>query len=247
MMKKNIIDLGILGLCVLLISCKTMKEGPFHISYDVTDVSPNIINDTTPAKVPEDYFDFCDCTEGVYDLAPIYTFKDLYRNPFSHKVPARYLLCSIVSLDSIYRDTFDSSRYVLHATVLSIGHYFSPYFLDYDIPYRTEPEELSGIRKAYDYTLEQIDSIVRKKTETRNVKMIVYHEEISVLKKGMRSKKNNLFLLRINGNKDVFWAIQFFCKGEYDISTLYSQLQFYKYLSKCYWELYIHTNSEETQ
>ena len=233
---KSIIVLGILGSCVLLISCKTMKDGPFHISYDVTDVSHSIINDTTPAKIPEDYFDFCDCTEGVYDLAPIYTFKDLYRNPFSHKVPARYLLCSIVSLDSMSRDTFDSSMYMLHATVLSYGFYFSPYFLDYDIPDRTEPEEFPGIRKAYDYMLEQIDSIVRKKSETRNVRMIVFPEEIPTLKKGMRSKTNNLFLLRISSDRDDLLVPQFFPKGKYDISTLYSQLQFYKYLAKCYWE-----------
>ena len=244
---KSIIVLGIIGSSVLFISCKTIKEGPFRISYDVADVAHNIIHDTTPAKIPNDYFDFCDCTEGVYDLSPIYTFKDLYRTPFSHKDPARYLLCSIVSLNSSDKYTIDSSMCVLHATVLSNGYYFSPYILDYWIPDRIEPEGFSGIHKAYSYTLEQIDSIVRKKTEIRNIRMIVYHEEISVLKRCMSSKKNNLFLLRVNDNEDDLCALQFFPKGDYDISTLYSQLQFYKYLANRYWELYNQTNKDNTQ
>lgn len=207
---KSIIVLGLFGSSVLFISCKTIKEVPFHISYDVADITHNIINDTTPAKIPDNYFDFCDCTEGVTDLAPIYTFKDLFRNPFSHKDPARYLLCSIVSLNSMSKYTIDSSLYVLHATVLSNGYYFSPYILDYWIPDRIEPGEFSGVHKAYSYTLEQIDSIVRKKTEIRDIRMIVYHEEISVLKRCMSSKKNNLFLLRVNYNEDDLCALQFF-------------------------------------
>ena len=77
--------------------------------------------------------------------------------------------------------------------------------------------------------------------------MIVYHEEISVLKRCMSSKKNNLFLLRVNDNEDDLCALQFFSKGDYDISTLYSQLQFYKYLANRYWGLYNQTNRDNTQ
>lgn len=212
-----------------LASCASMKMDFYHISYDVGSVVLNTISDTTPATIPDDYFVFCNCTQGVYDLAPRYQFRDLYRKDFSRTEPARYMLCSVVSIDSIRRFERDSMLNVLHITVASHGIYFSPYFLDYWLPDRLDTSE---VESAYSMILDKIVLEENQMSEIRNLGVLVLPREKDLLRNGMKNKNTNLFLLRLNGDEDCALALQFFSKGEYDVSVLYTRLQYYKYLAK---------------
>ena len=152
--------------------------------------------------------------------------------PFTNKRPAKYLLCSIVSLDSIKSFEVDSALRVLHMSVLTHGIYYSPYALVYDIPPLDdiEGEGFSTIVNAYDEIMEPEQTGKEMRKKFRNIDIWVFPQEIPVLKIGMSDSRTNLFLLNVSENLNK--AYQFFIKGEYDLSSLYSQEQYYKCIKR---------------
>lgn len=210
--------------------------GCTHNNYITPDKSGNLVIDTIPATIPSDYFDFCECT-GVFTLANIYSFEDVYRQPYSHKTPAIYILCSIVQIDSVGVWDKDTSLHVIHTKAELYETFFSPYYLNYWTPKEDvlESEYISGSKKTYNFLLDKIKDEEDRKTEEKKVKIIVIPREISIIKKAVNNVQTNLFLLRINGSEegDII-AYQFFTKEELDISSLYTPLQYYKYLLERY-------------
>lgn len=197
-----------------------------------TGKTGNLIFDTHSAVIPLDYYEYCECTD-ISTLANIYSFEDIYRAPFSYKTPAKYLLCSIIQLDSVSNWDKDSSFFIIHTKATIYGTFFSPYYLNYWKPNEDvlEYEYLSGSKTVYDALLMQLKIEENKKTETKNINVIITKKEISVVKKAMDDLQTNLFLLRINDfDKDNIVAYQFFVDGEFDISSLYTPVQYHKYL-----------------
>ena len=196
----------------------------------------NLIIDTVPASIPSDYFDFCGCM-GVSTLANIYSFEDIYRGNFSYKTPAKYLLSSIVQLDSVGTWGRDSALCVVYSKAIIYETFFSPYYLNYWTPKEDvlESEYISGSKTTYDYLLDKIKDEKEKKTEKKNIDVIIIPEELSTIKNAVNNIQSNLFLLRINDSEegDII-AYQFFTRKEFNISSLYTPLQYYKYLLERY-------------
>lgn len=203
-----------------------------RVNYIISDKDWDFIIDTTPATVPSDYFDFCECM-GVFTLANIYSFEDVYRKPFSYKTPAKYILCSIAQLDSIGVWDKDSSLWVIHTKATIYEEFFSPYYLNYWTPQEDvlESEYISGSKLTYHFLLEKIKNEEERKTEKSNVNVIIIPKEISIIKEAVNNEQINLFLLRVNDSEegDII-AYQFFTKWEFDVSSLYTPLQYYKFL-----------------
>ena len=231
MNKQNILLLFFIIVYVQSTHSQPSNVERFRIDYDIDSIELEQITDTSPAIIPDDYFEFCDCTIGYYHHAPLYKFDDLYRKPFSSKTPARYLLCSIVSLDSVSNNSRDSLLLVLHTTVAAYGYYYSPYILDYWIFDKIEPEEFLRKEEIYNNIQKQISSEEMREPNIQKIDAFVYLEEIPILRDGMSDRKTNIFLLRINDTGENYSSFQFFSKGEYDTSTLYSRLQYLEYLS----------------
>lgn len=229
-MKKILLIIAVIN--IQYAYCQTLDTNYYRIEYSIDDITFDILSDTTPAKIPEDYAKFCDCMNGLYTLVEDYRYEDIYRTPFTYKIPARFLLCSIVSLDSVNRFEKNAKLYRQHMTVISHGIYYTPYVLDYWIPYRIKVEDgLTEIKELYDYTLRKIIDVEGKKTEQINLNILIYPEEIAALRKGMTDRQTNLFLLRISDDGNYDTAFQFFLPREYNLSSLYSQLQYYKYIA----------------
>ena len=208
----------------------------------------NLIFDTQSATIPLDYFEFCECAE-ISTLANIYSFEDIYRKPFSSKTPAKYILCSIIKLDSVNNWDKDSSLLMIHAKATIFGTFFSPYYLDYWKPKEDvlEYEYSTGSRAIYDSLLKQLKIEENKKTETKDLKVIILPKEISVVKKDMDDLQKRLFLLRItDSDEDNNIAYQIFAEGEFDISSLYTPVQYYKYLLGRYLK-YMKNNKNRNQ
>lgn len=203
-----------------------------RINYSISEKVWNFVIDTVPATVPSDYFDFCECT-GVSTLANIYSFEDVYRKSFSYKTPAKYILCSIAHIDSVGVWDTDTALWVIHSKATIYENFFSPYYLNYWKPKEDvlESEYISGSKITYNSLLDKIKDEEERKTETKNVNVIVIPKEIAIIKRIVNNVQTNLFLLRINDSEegDII-AYQFFTKEEFDISTLYTPLQYYKFL-----------------
>lgn len=203
-----------------------------HINYSISDKTWNFVIDTVPATVPSDYYDFCECT-GVFTLANTYSFEDVYRKSFSYKTPAKYILCSITQIDSVGVWDKDTALWVIHTKATIYQVLFSPYYLNYWTPAEDvlESEYISGSKTTYNSLLNKTKAEEERKTEKENVNVIIIPKEISIIKKKAKNKQTNLFLLRINDSEegDII-AYQFFTKEKFDISTLYTPLQYYKYL-----------------
>lgn len=185
--------------------------------------------DTTSATIPVDYWGHCECT-GVFDIAAHYTFDDIHRTAFSPKKVAKYILCSLVDLDSVRGCPNDTALYVIHAKVLSYGVFYSPYYLNYWTPSEDalETEFLSGSTAIYNEIQSNIKSEETRCPCTLPVNIVVHPHEVVIFKNAMNDLQDNLFLLHVNG-EDCLFAYQFFTKGGFDISLLYTPLQYYKY------------------
>lgn len=203
-----------------------------RVNYTFSDKTWIFVIDTVPATVPSDYFDFCECT-GVFTIANIYSFEDVYRKSFSYKTPAKYILCSIAQLDSVKVWDKDTALWVIHAKATIYENFFSPYYLNYWTPKEDvlESEYISGSKIIYNSLLNKIKSEEERKTEKKNINVIIIPKEISIIENAVNNEQSNLLLLRINDSKegDII-AYQFFTKEEFDISLLYTPLQYYKFL-----------------
>ena len=203
-----------------------------RVNYSISDKAWDFVIDTVPATVPSDYFDFCECT-GVFTLANIYSFVDVYRKSFSYKTPAKYILCSIAQIDSVGVWDKDTALWVTHTKATIYENLFSPYYLDYWNPKEDvlESEYISGSKITYNSLRDKIKYEEERKTEIKNVDVIILPREIAIIKKTVNDVHTNLFLLRIDDSEegDII-AYQFFAKEDFDISSLYTPLQYYKFL-----------------
>lgn len=232
---KILVLLAVFLFCIKVANAQSSNNIIAKINYDVCSVNYNFTIDTAPASMPSDYYDYCECTQGLVSHAP-YSFEEYYRSPFSAKKPNAYLLCSIVSLDSVNRSKEDSMLYWLHTTIAVQEIFFSPYFLDYGIPPLDEGagEDLSTISRLYYDILEQNNAKKKRLPTLKSIDICVFPDEIATLRAGMSRSHTNLFLLSVN--KNMSRAYQFFQNGEYDLSSLYTKTQYDKYLEKLYWE-----------
>lgn len=142
-------------------------------------------------------------------------------------------MCSIAQLDSVKVWDKDTALWVIHAKATIYEDFFSPYYLNYWTPKEDvlESEYISGSKILYNSLLNKIKDEEERKTEKKNINVIIIPKEISIIEKAVNNEQSNLFLLRINDSKegDII-AYQFFTKEEFDISLLYTPLQYYKFL-----------------
>ncbi len=237
MMRTSILPLAFF--CLQIIGCRSVDQSLVRDSKIPCVETKEVLVDTTPAIIPEDYFSFCDCTSGLYDIVPIYHFEDSYRQPFSDKIPAKYQLCSIISFDSIEKFEKDTMVCVLHMTLSSYGTFFSPYALDYWLPDRIMADEgLIHAKELYEQAVSEIATERCKETERKGVSLFIFPEEIPALATKAHDCQTNLFLLWINDDGE--YAYQFYPTGEYELSSLYTPLQYYRYLANRYKEYMKH-------
>lgn len=223
--------------CLQIIGCRSVDQSLVRNSKIPCVETVQILVDTTPAVIPEDYFSFCDCTLGLYDIAPICHFEDLYRLPFSVKRPAKYQLCSIISFDSIEIYEKDTMVCILHMTVSSYGIFYSPYALDYWLPDRLMAEDgLIYAKELYEQTVSKIETERCNKIEMGKISLFIFPEEFPTLAMKAHDCQTNLFLLWISDDEQHPCAYQFYTKGEYELSSLYTPLQYYRYLANRYKE-----------
>lgn len=215
------------------------------IEYKMPNIVDNLVFDTVPAFVPTDYLDYCECTE-VNTISDILSFEDVYRQPFSNKTPARYMLCSFLKIDTMRTYQKDTSIYLMSAKVVNHKSLFSPYYLNYWNPNvdALEEEYLSGDKIIYDSIEKQLQIAMKQEADTMTVYIYLYLNELHIIKECIKSPDNNIFLLSINGFKnDKPIVFQFFKKNEYNVNTLYTTMQYYKYLKNRYIE-YMKKRSE---
>lgn len=237
---KKLFEVVVFCCCIQLANSQNIENNVKRNNF-ISSKEMNLIFDTTPAVIPSDYYDFCECTE-ISNLANIYTFEDVYRKPFTNKIPTKYLLCSLGQLDSIGVWSKDSSLYLIHMKVSVYETFFSPYYLNYWTPNEdvlTSDDFFADFRTIYDSILSRIEFEKSKKAETKDVNIVIVPKELTFLKNALNGLQSNLFLLRVNdSDKDNIIAYQFFTEGEFDISSLYTPLQYYKYLRARYMYYY---------
>lgn len=222
---KSLISFTIFTCCFLLSYSQSVDINIFHSDFD-----------TTPAILPSDYFDYCQCT-GITTLANIYSFEEKYKFPFSNKIPAKYYLCSIIELDSACLFEDDDRLYTVQATILTQNMFFSPYSINYWSPSddAMEEEYISNSTSIFDSIIFHLKMENRIFPRTQIVSLVLSRKELQTLKSKIYDSKTNQFLLRIDKvDGDNVCSYQIYANEEFDLSLLYTPFQYYKYQIKRY-------------
>lgn len=233
---KSFISFTIFSCCFILSYSQSVDINKFHCNFD-----------TTPAIPPSDYFEYCECI-SVNTLANIHSFEEKYRWPFSNKRPAKYFLCSIIKLDSACLFDDDDRLYTVQATVLAQNMFLSPYSINYWNPSdeAMEEEYVSGSTSIFDSIIAHLKTEENVFPETKIVNLVLLSKkELQTIKRRMDEDKANQFLIRIDklDGRNIY-SYQIYTDEEYDLSSLYTPYQYYKYQIRRYLN-YMHNMKDQ--